>query len=193
MERTVPDAAALAPRILEQVHRRVVGQEYMVERLLIGLLAGGHVLIEGVPGLAKTLTVRRSPRRCTRTFARIQFTPDLLPADVTGTTIYNPADGRVHAASRARSSPTSCSPTRSTARRPRCRPRCSRRCRSGRSRIGGETLSRCREPFLVLATQNPIEQEGTYPLPEAQVDRFMLKVAGRLPDARRRRRRCSSA
>ena len=141
----------------------------------IGLLCDGHVLLEGVPGLAKTLTVRTLADAISAQFQRIQFTPDLLPADLIGTHDLQPADRRASPSARARSSPTSCSPTRSTAPRPRCSPRCSRRCRSGRS-PSASTPTRCPSPFLVLATQNPIEQEGTYPLPEAQVDRFMLKV-----------------
>ena len=155
----------------------------MIERILIGLLTGGHVLLEGVPGLAKTLTVKTLADALHAQFQRIQFTPDLLPADIIGTTIYNPANERVHRRSRARSSPTSSSPTRSTARRPRCSRRCSRRCRSGRSR-SATTTHPLPEPFLVLATQNPIEQEGTYPLPEAQLDRFMLMIKVGYPTQR---------
>jgi MoxR-like ATPase len=160
---------------LAEVGKVIVGQTYMVERLLIGLLTGGHVLLEGVPGLAKTLTVRPLPTPSPLKFQRIQFTPDLLPADLIGTVIYNQQTGRVHEPRRARSSPTSSSPTRSTAPRPRCRARCSRPCRSGRS-PSATRPTRCPIPFIVMATQNPIEQEGTYPLPEAQVDRFMLMV-----------------
>jgi len=136
--RAVATAAAVADTsivqgVLQQVARRVVGQEYMVERLLISLLTGGHVLLEGVPGLAKTLTVRTLAETISTTFHRIQFTPDLLPADVLGTQVFDQSRGSLRS-SAARSSPTSSSPTRSTARRPRSRPRCSRPCRRSRSR-----------------------------------------------------------
>mgnify|MGYP002780573547 CR=1 FL=1 len=167
-------AGALVTRILEQVHHRVVGQDYMVERLLIGLLTGGHVLFEGVPGLAKTLTVRTLADAVHASFQRIQFTPDLLPADVVGTTIYNaktgefiPHRGPVFAhivlADEINRAPAKVQAALLEAMQEK------------QVTIGGETFALPR-PFLVLATQNPIEQEGTYPLPEAQVDRFMLKV-----------------
>ena len=113
--------------LVAEVERVVIGQRRLVERLLIALLADGHVLLEGVPGLAKTLVVRSLAAALDLSFHRIQFTPDLLPSDVTGTQIYNPAQGTL-----ARSSPTCCSPTRSTARRPRCSRPCWRPCRSGR-------------------------------------------------------------
>ena len=135
------------------------------------------------PAWPRRCRSRRWRRPSTPSFQRIQFTPDLLPADLIGTLDLQPARRRVHRPSRARSSPTSSSPTRSTAPRPRCRARCSRRCRSGRSRSATRP-SRCPTPFLVLATQNPIEQEGTYPLPEAQVDRFMLKLTVGYPTPR---------
>ncbi|HEX8691855.1 MAG TPA: AAA family ATPase [Longimicrobium sp.] len=161
-------------RISAEVHRRVVGQEYMIERLLIGLLTGGHVLMEGLPGLAKTLAVRTLAETIDATFQRIQFTPDLLPADVVGTTIYNartaefvPHRGPIFAhivlADEVNRAPAKVQAALLEAMQEK------------QVTIGGETYPLPR-PFLVLATQNPIEQVGTYPLPEAQVDRFMLKV-----------------
>ena len=174
----------------------------MLERLLVALLAGGHVLLEGVPGLAKTLTVSTLAARARRLFRRVQFTPDLVPADLVGTRIYRPDTGS-STPSWARCSATCCSPTRSTARPRRCSPRCWRSCRSSQVTIGGKTYPVPR-PFLVLATQNPIESEGTYPLPEAQVDRFLMKLLVDYPTpgeeaavvgplARRRAPRCASA
>jgi MoxR-like ATPase len=165
---------ALANRVISEVHKRVVGQEYMIERLLIGLLTGGHVLFEGVPGLAKTLTVKTLAETIDASFSRIQFTPDLLPADVIGTVIYNmgsgeftPHQGPIFAnivlADEINRAPAKVQAALLEAMQ------------EHQVTVGGETY-RLPEPFLVLATQNPIEQEGTYPLPEAQVDRFMLKV-----------------
>jgi MoxR-like ATPase len=164
----------LASRILAEVHRRVVGQDYMVERLLIGLLTGGHVLFEGVPGLAKTLTVRTLAEAIDASFQRIQFTPDLLPADVVGTVIYNARTGefiphrgpifaQIVLADEINRAPAKVQAALLEAMQER------------QVTVGGETYP-LPDPFLVLATQNPIEQEGTYPLPEAQIDRFMLKV-----------------
>jgi len=173
--RTMPAAdAALVQNILEQVARRVVGQEYMIERLLIGLLTGGHVLLEGVPGLAKTLTVKTLAETIHTTFQRIQFTPDLLPADVIGTQIFDqhtgefrPKHGPIFAniilADEINRAPAKVQSALLEAMQEK------------QVTIGGTTFI-LEEPFLVLATQNPIEQEGTYPLPEAQVDRFMLKL-----------------
>ncbi|HWV58422.1 MAG TPA: MoxR family ATPase [Longimicrobiales bacterium] len=169
-----PPGRELAIRIREQLHRRVVGQDAMIDRLLIGLLAGGHVLLEGVPGLAKTLTVRSLAETIDASFQRIQFTPDLLPADVVGTMIYNqrtgefvPKRGPIFAqlvlADEINRAP------------PKVQSALLEGMQERQVTIGGETFP-LPEPFLVLATQNPIEQEGTYPLPEAQVDRFMLKL-----------------
>jgi MoxR-like ATPase len=146
----------------------------MVERLLISLLTGGHVLLEGVPGLAKTLTVRTLAETIDTTFSRIQFTPDLLPADVVGTQVYDQATGNflvkkgpIHAniilADEINRAPAKVQSALLEAMQEK------------QVTIGGQTY-KLEEPFLVLATQNPIEQEGTYPLPEAQVDRFMLKL-----------------
>jgi MoxR-like ATPase len=169
-----PERAPFLDRVVTEVHRRVVGQEYMIERLLIGLLTGGHVLFEGVPGLAKTLAVRTLAATIHAAFQRIQFTPDLLPADVVGTTIYNartgefvPHRGPIFAnivlADEINRAPAKVQAALLEAMQER------------QVTIGGET-HRLQQPFLVLATQNPIEQVGTYPLPEAQVDRFLLKV-----------------
>ncbi|MEM8835350.1 MAG: MoxR family ATPase [Planctomycetota bacterium] len=161
-------------RIVDAVERVVVGQRQMVEGLIIGILTNGHVLLEGVPGLAKTLTVSTLAKTLHGEFKRIQFTPDLLPADLIGTLIYNPGKGEFfpkkgpifanivladeinRAPAKVQSALLECMQERQVT-------------------IGDETYY-LDDPFLVLATQNPIEQEGTYPLPEAQVDRFMLKL-----------------
>ena len=157
-----------------EVGRILVGQDRMLERLLVGLLTGGHVLLEGLPGLAKTLTVRSLSTAIHTGFSRIQFTPDMLPADVVGTQVFNPKDltysvkkgpifSNLILADEINRAPAKVQAALLEAMQER------------QVTIGGETF-RMEEPFLVLATQNPIEQEGTYPLPEAQVDRFMLKV-----------------
>ena len=173
--RVAPTAeAVLVQNILTQVGRRVVGQDYMVERLLVGLLTGGHVLLEGVPGLAKTLTVKTLAEAISTSFQRIQFTPDLLPADVLGTMIFDqqtgefrPKKGPIFAniilADEINRAPAKVQAALLEAMQEK------------QVTIGGTTY-KLDEPFLVLATQNPIEQEGTYSLPEAQVDRFMLKL-----------------
>jgi MoxR-like ATPase len=164
----------LVQDVSRQTARRVVGQEYMVERLLISLLTGGHVLLEGVPGLAKTLTVRTLAETIDTSFNRIQFTPDLLPADVVGTQIYDQSTGKflvkkgpifanIILADEINRAPAKVQAALLEAMQEK------------QVTIGGTTY-KLEEPFLVLATQNPIEQEGTYPLPEAQVDRFMLKL-----------------
>jgi MoxR-like ATPase len=165
---------ALVQAVEREVGKRVVGQEYMVERLLISLLTGGHVLLEGVPGLAKTLTVRTLAETIHTTFQRIQFTPDLLPADVLGTQVFDQSTGtfsikrgpifaNIVLADEINRAPAKVQAALLEAMQEK------------QVTLGGETF-RLQEPFLVLATQNPIEQEGTYPLPEAQVDRFMLKL-----------------
>ena len=177
--KTAPSAQATADSRLvqdvsRQTARRVVGQEYMIERLLISLLTGGHVLLEGVPGLAKTLTVRTLAETIDTSFNRIQFTPDLLPADVVGTQIYDQSTGKflvkkgpifanIILADEINRAPAKVQAALLEAMQEK------------QVTIGGTTY-KLEEPFLVLATQNPIEQEGTYPLPEAQVDRFMLKL-----------------
>ena len=166
--------ARLIQDVSRQVALRVVGQEYMIDRLLISLLTGGHVLLEGVPGLAKTLTVRTLAETIASTFSRIQFTPDLLPADVVGTQIYDQPTGQfmvkkgpifanIILADEINRAPAKVQAALLEAMQEK------------QVTIGGTTY-KLEEPFLVLATQNPIEQEGTYPLPEAEVDRFMLKL-----------------
>jgi MoxR-like ATPase len=166
--------AALAQALTRQVAKRVVGQEYMVERLLIGLLTGGHILLEGVPGLAKTLAVRTVAECLRIAFSRIQFTPDLLPADVIGTMVFDQRSQEFYAkkgplfanlvlADEINRAPAKVQSALLEAMQEK------------QVTIGGETFY-LGEPFLVLATQNPIEHEGTYPLPEAQLDRFMLKI-----------------
>ncbi len=160
--------------ILSQVSQRVVGQQAMVERLLIALLTGGHVLLEGVPGLAKTLSVRTLAETVRTSFSRIQFTPDLLPADVIGTQVFDqqsstfsvkrgPIFANIVLADEINRAPAKVQAALLEAMQEK------------QVTIGGTSFP-LEEPFLVLATQNPIEQEGTYPLPEAQVDRFMLKL-----------------
>jgi MoxR-like ATPase len=170
----------LAQRIARELHKRVVGQEQMIERLLIGLLTGGHVLLEGVPGLAKTLTVKSLAETIHASFERIQFTPDLLPADVVGTMIYNQGTGEFT----ARRGPIFANIVLADEIN-RAPPKVQSALLEGMQErqvtLGGETHP-LPNPFLVLATQNPIEQEGTYPLPEAQVDRFMLKLHITYPD-----------
>ena len=164
----------LTEAIITEVRKRIVGQEYMVERILLGLLTGGHVLLEGVPGLAKTLTIRTIAETIDTSFQRIQFTPDLLPADLIGTMIYNQKTGEfeprrgplfanIILADEVNRAPAKVQSALLEAMQEK------------QITFGGVTFP-LDEPFLVLATQNPIEQEGTYPLPEAQVDRFMLKV-----------------
>jgi len=165
---------ALTANIIKEVGRRVVGQEAMVERLLVGLLTGGHILLEGVPGLAKTLAVRTLSETIRASFQRIQFTPDLLPADIIGTMVFDQRTGEfrpkrgplfahIVLADEVNRAPAKVQAALLEAMQEK------------QVTIGGETHLLA-EPFLVLATQNPIEQEGTYPLPEAQLDRFMLKV-----------------
>jgi len=166
--------ARLVHEVSRQTARRVVGQEYMIDRLLISLLTGGHVLLEGVPGLAKTLTVRTLAETIDTTFQRIQFTPDLLPADVLGTQIYDQSTGEF----RVKKGPIFANIILADEinRAPaKVQAALLEAMQEKQVTIGGTTYT-LDEPFLVLATQNPIEQEGTYPLPEAQVDRFMLKL-----------------
>ena len=172
-ERIERESAFIEP-LLTEVRRVVVGQPMMVERLLIGLLSGGHVLLEGVPGLAKTLTISTLAQTISARFQRIQFTPDLLPADLLGTLVYNqkeadffikkgPIFSNLILADEINRAPAKVQSALLEAMQER-------------QVTIGETTFPLKEPFLVLATQNPVEQEGTYPLPEAQVDRFMLKI-----------------
>jgi MoxR-like ATPase len=170
----VRDASAFAYRLREEVGNVIVGQRYLIDRMLVGLLANGHVLLEGVPGLAKTTAVKALAQALHASFRRIQFTPDLLPADLVGTLIYNPREGgfttkkgpifaQIVLADEINRAPAKVQSALLEAMQ------------EHQVTIGDETHA-LPEPFLVLATQNPIEQEGTYPLPEAQVDRFMLKL-----------------
>jgi MoxR-like ATPase len=167
-------AGEILNRVRDEVGRAVVGQKKMVDRLLVGLLAGGHVLLEGVPGLAKTLAVKSLADSLALKFRRIQFTPDLLPADLTGTLIYNPRDGSFT----AKRGPLFANLVLADEinRAPAKVQSALLEAMQERQVTLGEQSHVLEEPFLVLATQNPIEQEGTYPLPEAQSDRFMLKV-----------------
>ena len=157
-----------------EVGKVIVGQKYMVERLLIGLLSNGHILLEGVPGLAKTLSIKTLAASIQAKFQRIQFTPDLLPADVIGTMIYNQKNGEFT----VRKGPifSNFILADEINRAPAKVQSALLEAMQERQITIGETTFKLDEPFLVLATQNPIEQEGTYPLPEAQVDRFMLKI-----------------
>ncbi|TAH04349.1 MAG: AAA family ATPase [Sphingobacteriales bacterium] len=165
---------AFIDRLREEVGRVIVGQQYMLDRLLIGLLSNGHVLLEGVPGLAKTLTIKSLAQAIHANFSRIQFTPDLLPADVIGTMIYNqqknefmvrkgPIFANFILADEINRAPAKVQSALLEAMQER-------------QVTIGDTTFKLDEPFLVLATQNPLEQEGTYALPEAQVDRFIMKV-----------------
>ena len=170
----VREESVFVQSLLSEFEKVIVGQKYLIERLMVALLANGHVLIEGVPGLAKTLSVRVLSGAIKTKFQRIQFTPDLLPADLLGTLVYNPKDssfttrkGPIFAniilADEINRAPAKVQSALLEAMQER------------QVTIGENTFP-LDEPFLVLATQNPIEQEGTYPLPEAQVDRFMLKI-----------------
>lgn len=170
----IREKSAFVSELFNEIEKVIVGQRYMVERLLIGLLTRGHCLLEGVPGLAKTLTVTSLSKTIQASFNRIQFTPDLLPADLTGTLIYNqqtsqftcqkgPVFANIILADEVNRAPAKVQSALLESMQER------------QVTIGGTTYP-LPEPFLVLATQNPIEQEGTYPLPEAQVDRFMLKL-----------------
>ena len=190
MEEGVPDRiedqARICKELISEVGRVVVGQDVMISRLIVGVLSGGHVLLEGAPGLAKTLTVRTLAAAIHTGFSRIQFTPDMLPADVIGTEIFNPREGTYSVkkgpifsnlvlADEINRAPAKVQAALLEAMQER------------QVTIGGTTF-KFEEPFLVLATQNPIEQEGTYPLPEAQIDRFMLKVVVGYPSKEEERK-----
>jgi MoxR-like ATPase len=177
--------SSFVQQLVCEIHRVIVGQKYMVERLLIGLLTRGHILLEGVPGLAKTLAVKTLAAAIDTRFQRIQFTPDLLPADLIGTMIFNAKDGtfspkkgpvfaNIILADEINRAPAKVQSALLEAMQER------------QVTLGDQTYA-LEEPFLVLATQNPIEQEGTYPLPEAQIDRFMLKLKIDYPDAKEER------
>ncbi len=174
VRRNVEQHAQLVNQLRQEISRVIVGQQYMIDRLLIGMLANGHVLIEGVPGLAKTTAVTTLAQAMDCEFKRIQFTPDLLPADLIGTLVYTPKTGEfvtkkgpifgnIILADEINRAPAKVQSALLEAMQER------------QVTIGDNTFA-LQEPFMVLATQNPIEQEGTYPLPEAQVDRFMLKL-----------------
>ena len=185
IERDVAEKSKPFRQLQEEIHRVIVGQEELVHGLLLGLLANGHILIEGVPGLAKTTAVAALAQGMETQFQRVQFTPDLLPADLVGTLVYRPATGdfmvkkgpiftNIVLADEINRAPAKVQSALLEAMQER------------QVTIGSETFA-LPEPFLVLATQNPVEQEGTYPLPEAQVDRFMLKILVRYPTAREER------
>jgi len=170
----VKEESAFVETLRMEIGKVIIGQEYLIDRLFIGLLANGHILIEGVPGLAKTLLVKVISAAIETKFQRLQFTPDLLPADLIGTLIYNPKDGvftvkkgpifaNIILADEINRAPAKVQSALLEAMQEK-------------QVTIGENTFKLEEPFLVLATQNPIEQEGTYPLPEAQVDRFMLKL-----------------
>jgi len=173
------NATEWIPKLRNEIGNVIVGQSYLIDRLIVGLLANGHVLIEGVPGLAKTLSIRTLASVTDADFKRIQFTPDLLPADIIGTLIYNPKESSFETrkgpifsnlilADEINRAPAKVQSALLEAMQER------------QVTLGEETFS-LPEPFLVLATENPIDQEGTYPLPEAQVDRFMLKLKVEYP------------
>src|SRR5258708_21719674 len=173
-------AAATARRLRAELGKTIIGQKPLVDRLLVGLAAGGHLLLEGAPGLAKTLAARSLAAAVGAQFRRIQFTPDLLPADLLGTEIYNPRTGeftlrpgpiftQILLADEINRAPAKVQSALLEAMQER------------QVTLASQTLP-LPEPFLVLATQNPIEHEGTYPLPEAQVDRFLLKIVVQYPD-----------
>ena len=179
IRRNVEAQSPFINRLRAEIARVVVGQQYMIDRLLVGILANGHVLIEGVPGLAKTTAVKTLAKAIQCNFSRIQFTPDLLPADLIGTLVYNPKSGdfttkkgpifgNIILADEINRAPAKVQSALLEAMQER------------QVTIGDQTFP-LDEPFMVLATQNPIEQEGTYPLPEAQVDRFMLKLRVNYP------------
>src|SRR5688572_15564219 len=170
----ISHAGQFTDKLREEIGHVIIGQIYMLDRLLIGLLSNGHVLLEGVPGLAKTLTIKSLAQAIHAKFSRIQFTPDLLPADVIGTMIYNqqkhefvvrkgPVFANFILADEINRAPAKVQSALLEAMQER-------------QVTLGDTTHKLEEPFLVLATQNPLEQEGTYPLPEAQVDRFIMKV-----------------
>src|SRR5579872_6012034 len=170
----VQESSAFVRPLFNEIGKVIIGQSYLVERLTIGLLANGHVLLEGVPGLAKTLSVKSLASCLSVKFARLQFTPDMLPADVIGTQIYNPQSGGFS----TRRGPIFANLVLADEinRAPAKVQSALLEAMQEKQVTIGEQTFKLEEPFLVMATQNPIEQEGTYPLPEAQVDRFMLKL-----------------
>jgi MoxR-like ATPase len=185
VRRNVEQQAQFIERLRQEIGKVIVGQQHMIDRLLVGILANGHVLIEGLPGLAKTTAVSTLAQSMSCDFTRIQFTPDLLPADLLGTQVYSPKSGEfttkkgpifgnIILADEINRAPAKVQSALLEAMQER------------QVTIGGETF-KLEEPFMVLATQNPIEQEGTYPLPEAQMDRFMLKLKVSYPSRQEER------
>ncbi len=174
LNETIQRESAFVDTLTAEISKTIVGQKYMIDRLLIGLLCNGHILLEGVPGLAKTLTIKTLASAINAKFQRIQFTPDLLPADLIGTMMYNQKEGTFF----TRRGPIFANFILADEinRAPAKVQSALLEAMQERQVTIGESTYKLEEPFLVLATQNPIEQEGTYPLPEAQVDRFMLKV-----------------
>ena len=172
--REVAEKSPILRNVLQEMRKVMVGQDYLLERLLIGLIANGHILVEGVPGLAKTTAVKTLAQTIHTSFQRIQFTPDLLPADLVGTQVYLPKSGEFS----IKKGPvfTNILLADEINRAPAKVQSALLECMQERQVTIGDTTFPLEEPFLVMATQNPIEQEGTYPLPEAQVDRFMLKL-----------------
>lgn len=176
----IKNESAFVDLLMSEIGKVIVGQKVMVERLVIGLLGNGHILLEGVPGLAKTLAIKTLAQSMKARFQRIQFTPDLLPADLIGTQIYNQKDGNFL----IRKGPifSNFILADEINRAPAKVQSALLEAMQERQVTIGESTFKLEEPFLVLATQNPIEQEGTYPLPEAQVDRFMLKIVITYPE-----------
>ncbi|TVQ35834.1 MAG: MoxR family ATPase [Spirochaetaceae bacterium] len=175
----IDEASAILGLVREQIGRRIVGQRSMIDGMLIGIVAGGHVLIEGVPGLAKTMAIKALSEAIDAGFQRIQFTPDLLPADLIGTMIYRQQTGEFV----ARKGPVFSNVILADEinRAPAKVQSALLEAMEERQVTIGDTTFRLPEPFFVLGTQNPIEQEGTYPLPEAQLDRFLLKLTVEYP------------
>jgi MoxR-like ATPase len=181
----VRDESSFVEQLITEVHRIIVGQKYMIERLLIGLLVRGHILLEGVPGLAKTLAIKTLSSAIDTRFQRIQFTPDLLPADLIGTMIYSQKDGSFY----PRKGPIFANIILADEinRAPAKVQSALLEAMQEKQVTIGDSTYPLDEPFLVMATQNPIEQEGTYPLPEAQIDRFMLKLKIDYPNQKEER------
>ena len=190
-EPSVATSGAILEALIARLEREIVGQRGLLERLVIALLASGHVLIEGVPGLAKTRSVRAIARALDLPFRRIQFTPDLLPADLTGTQVYRPATGTFD----VRTGPIVASVVLADEinRAPaKVQSALLEAMQEGQVTVGDQTVI-LPDPFWVLATQNPVEHEGTYPLPEAQLDRFLMKLHVDYPDPASRSWRCSTS
>ena len=174
LQEVVKKESAWVQLLRQEIGQVIIGQKYLVDRLIVALLANGHILLEGVPGLAKTLSIRTLSQTIKADFQRIQFTPDLLPADIVGTLIYNPTDGDFT----TKKGPVFANLILADEinRAPAKVQSALLECMQERQVTLGDTTYPLPEPFLILATENPIDQEGTYPLPEAQVDRFMLKL-----------------